>query len=742
MRKYEAISLIGEGSFGTVYKGKVLETNEIVALKIIVKRGREAKELKGLKRECEIQRTLNHPNIIRMLDSFETDDSIVVISEYVDRELSQILNQEGQLCEARVHQITCDLVSALFYLHSHRVLHRDLKPQNVLIDWNGVAKLCDFGFARSMGARTHVLTSFKGTPLYMAPEVINAKPYDYSADLWSLGCIIYELLVGAPPFCTSSLLQLAQLIQYENVKWPDFISPDCKNFLQGLLQKEPEKRFSWLEIREHPYLKGGHLIFETDDPDFNIKYPFTNELSASQSKAKEIQRKEILEEAANFYFNAQQVPFYVPSNMLNLPAKPKEQQLMLIGNDRVNSTKPSSCPSQSVSVFKSLTENPIFKKVLHSSLKRVNKSLDLPNEKLYTSLASDFEDLKVDKENQSNENPSNAEDERKAANENVEEKEIVEKANKTKGFKTSKAMFTLHSWDSAASVRPIENEEWLVFLQRNMEELMTGQLDCLRNHNLVSVVVAPLRNSNASSRVLEYVAKMLSLPFVVEGPSERDLENIKQVYLEIKLIPNLVYASKIVARNKGYNSEESNPSAPIGSEMLLRPVSELSSDELQALESIYVLLCYLVHSGKDFLIQFCDAAAILNAVSLLQQFLLLGRRKVRIVTDLLAILNLIIKDIPENADLVEQIVLGASSSGGTAFDLSRLLTHSSRTVRFRTCDLIKQLGLMKPRSLQTIFSPRLHQDLNDLLGDSSSSVRQAAEEALKEIKRFTAKVHS
>ena len=84
----------------------------------------------------------------------------------------------------RVRIIACHLSSALYYLHSDRILHRDLKPQNVLIGTDGIAKLCDFGFARSMDIRTYLLTSVKGTPLYMAPELIEHKPYDHNADLW------------------------------------------------------------------------------------------------------------------------------------------------------------------------------------------------------------------------------------------------------------------------------------------------------------------------------------------------------------------------------------------------------------------------------------------------------------------------------------------------------------------------------------------------------------------------------
>ncbi|XP_059487981.1 serine/threonine-protein kinase 36 [Neocloeon triangulifer] len=292
MEKYEVLSIAGEGSFGRVYKAKRRDTQEVVAFKVIPKIGRSLKELDSFRQECEVQRHLNHPNIIQMLDSFETEHDIVVVSEFADKQLYAILGKEGYLPEDRVRKITCDLVSALFYLHSNRVLHRDLKPQNVLLDAANTAKLCDFGFARHMGKGTMLLTSIKGTPLYMAPELIKESPYDHNADLWSLGCIVYELLVGIPPFKSSSVLHLVRLIHNEQIRFPEYVSQECVAFLQGLLQKDPNDRLTWPDLLHHPFLKGNVVIQQ--DLAASLP-PLTEPLSNSQQKVKETQRQILLD---------------------------------------------------------------------------------------------------------------------------------------------------------------------------------------------------------------------------------------------------------------------------------------------------------------------------------------------------------------------------------------------------------------------------------------------------------------
>ncbi|KAM9440657.1 serine/threonine-protein kinase 36 isoform 1-T3 [Clarias gariepinus] len=260
MEQYHVFEMIGEGSFGRVYKGRRKFSGQVVALKFMPKLGRSEKELQSLKSEIEIMRGLKHPNIILLLDSFETQTEVVVVTEYAEGDLFQILEDDGSLPESQVREIACQLVSALYYLHSHRILHRDMKPQNILLGKGGVVKLCDFGFARAMSVSTLVLTSLKGTPLYMSPELMEEKPYDHTAELWSLGCILYELHMGVPPFYTNSIYQLVQLIVKDPVKWPENMSHDCMSFLKGLLNKDPQKRLNWPDLLHHPYVADGVIV--------------------------------------------------------------------------------------------------------------------------------------------------------------------------------------------------------------------------------------------------------------------------------------------------------------------------------------------------------------------------------------------------------------------------------------------------------------------------------------------------
>jgi len=257
MQSYVVLEHVGEGSFGKVFRGRRKYTGQFVALKFVSKAGKSLQELDALRQEIAILRQLDHPNVILLLDYFETPRDIVVVTEFAPHgELLNILKDDQYLSEESVRSIAVQLSSALFYLHERRIMHRDMKPQNVLVSSNGIIKLADFGFAKTLSASSVLLTSIKGTPLYMAPEIYQDRRYDPSADLWGLGVMLFELATGIPPFYAPSLQALRKLIlATEPIIYPSTMSKELASFLSLLLVKNPSKRAGWEEILAHPYIK-------------------------------------------------------------------------------------------------------------------------------------------------------------------------------------------------------------------------------------------------------------------------------------------------------------------------------------------------------------------------------------------------------------------------------------------------------------------------------------------------------
>ncbi|KAL0235455.1 hypothetical protein GEMRC1_002037 [Eukaryota sp. GEM-RC1] len=213
MEKYHVLDLIGQGSLGLSIKADAL-----------------------------------------FYDYIETSKNLCVVTEYAHGDLYEIIDDDKSLPEVEIRGIAIQLVSALKYLHDNRVIHRDLKPQNILICSNGCIKLCDFGFARALSKSTIVARSIKGTPLYMAPELVQERAYDHTIDLWSLGIILYELFHSKPPFFTNNLVSLVAQIVRDRIKFAPEISPEFRSFLKGLLRKDPRQRLQWPELLDHPFI--------------------------------------------------------------------------------------------------------------------------------------------------------------------------------------------------------------------------------------------------------------------------------------------------------------------------------------------------------------------------------------------------------------------------------------------------------------------------------------------------------
>lgn len=287
IQDYELLNMIGEGSFGRVYKSRRRYTGRLAAIKLINKLGQNAEDIETLRREIDILTKVNHPNIMKMIDVFETDTNFCIVTELARGDLFQIIDDNQALPEEKLKTIAAQLVSAIYHLHKNHIIHRDLKPQNILISSNGSVKVCDFGFARALSQTTLMLTSIKGTPLYMAPELVQEHPYNESIDIWSLGIILYELYHGSPPFYTESIYKLIQMIINNPIKYPETMSDDFRSFLEIMLEKDPSVRASAIELMNHPFIKDVDLSSFNNDlynyKSFQFEEAITKSLNSHSS---------------------------------------------------------------------------------------------------------------------------------------------------------------------------------------------------------------------------------------------------------------------------------------------------------------------------------------------------------------------------------------------------------------------------------------------------------------------------
>ena len=262
--KYEVKQKIGKGKFGLVKLGINKETKKEVAIKIMAKKSMDKSDLELAKVEIDILKISQHPNIIKLYDIYENENYIYIIMEYCSGGdlLSYFEHYQYQLTETKICEIIHKLSMAIYFLHSYGIIHRDLKPENILmtdLTLHADIKLLDFGLSKIIGNDEKCSEPY-GTLSFVAPEVLESKPYDKSVDLWSIGIITFLLLCGFLPFDDKhSEKEIArQTIQdpvpYDKKLWNKY-SPEAWIFVEGLLQKKPEKRYSIKEVLEHPWIK-------------------------------------------------------------------------------------------------------------------------------------------------------------------------------------------------------------------------------------------------------------------------------------------------------------------------------------------------------------------------------------------------------------------------------------------------------------------------------------------------------
>lgn len=259
---FENVRVLGKGKFGIVYLAKSKETGTFVAIKYIPKDIIfESKATSRIRQELYFASTLRHPFIIDYFGEFSTDTCIAMVLRYAGGgEFFTRMKTLTPMPEPQAMFYFSEIALTLRYLHDSNVVYRDLKPENILLDENGHIKLCDFGFAALVGKEADsTLTDGCGTAMYVAPEIAGGfnKGHSFQVDWWGLGVILFEMLTGQAPFGdteTMSKFEVFNNINSKSVSFPMSVSSNVKSLVQGLLIKEPLKRFGWKAVAASPWL--------------------------------------------------------------------------------------------------------------------------------------------------------------------------------------------------------------------------------------------------------------------------------------------------------------------------------------------------------------------------------------------------------------------------------------------------------------------------------------------------------
>ncbi|KAG5668120.1 hypothetical protein PVAND_016073 [Polypedilum vanderplanki] len=257
--KYRLLKTIGKGNFAKVKLAKHVPTGKEVAIKIIDKTQLNPTSLQKLFREVRIMKMLDHPNIVKLFQVIQTDKTLYLVMEYASGgEVFDYLVMHGRMKEKEARAKFRQIVSAVQYLHQKRIIHRDLKAENLLLDSEMNIKIADFGFSNEF-TPGNKLDTFCGSPPYAAPELFQGRKYDGpEVDVWSLGVILYTLVSGSLPFDGTTLRELRERVLRGKYRIPFYISTDCENLLRKFLVLNPAKRASLEQIMKDKWMNMGY----------------------------------------------------------------------------------------------------------------------------------------------------------------------------------------------------------------------------------------------------------------------------------------------------------------------------------------------------------------------------------------------------------------------------------------------------------------------------------------------------
>ncbi|PYU98115.1 MAG: hypothetical protein DMG26_19520, partial [Acidobacteria bacterium] len=248
--RYEILQLLGEGGMGAVYKARDRELDRVVALKVIrPELANQQEVLRRFKQELILARQVTHKNVIRIFDLGEADGIKFISMDYIEGEdLRSLLRQKGRLSPEEATSIVMQVCQALEAAHAEGVVHRDLKPQNIMLDSSGRATVMDFGIARSMELTGMTQTgALLGTPDYMSPEQAKGQEADARSDVFTLGIIFYELLTGKTPYRADTVLATLLKRTQERARPPVELDPEIPRYLSDVvvrcLEIDPQLRY-------------------------------------------------------------------------------------------------------------------------------------------------------------------------------------------------------------------------------------------------------------------------------------------------------------------------------------------------------------------------------------------------------------------------------------------------------------------------------------------------------------------
>ncbi|XP_052642524.1 LOW QUALITY PROTEIN: serine/threonine-protein kinase SIK2 [Harpia harpyja] len=252
---YDIEGTLGKGNFAVVKLARHRITRSEVAIKIIDKSQLDAVNLEKIYREVQIMKMLDHPHVIKLYQVMETKSMLYLVTEFAKNgEIFDYLASHGRLSESEARRKFWQILSAVEYCHGRKIVHRDLKAENLLLDNNMNIKIADFGFGNFYKSG-EPLTTWCGSPPYAAPEVFEGQQYEGpQLDIWSMGVVLYVLVCGALPFDGPTLPILRQRVLEGRFRIPYFMSEECEHLIRRMLVLDPSKRLTIAQIKEHKWM--------------------------------------------------------------------------------------------------------------------------------------------------------------------------------------------------------------------------------------------------------------------------------------------------------------------------------------------------------------------------------------------------------------------------------------------------------------------------------------------------------